>query len=105
MPQSAARDPFVRPRSRGALLVTVNGVVVLIAERRGARIAVRPDTAAATVTAAVQALIGHLVRLASKTSWWRRSTGSPRAGAQYVDAFQAAGLRRGTAGLRFYRKV
>lgn len=85
--------------------MTVNGVVILIAEQRGARIAVRPDTAPATVTAAVQALISHLVRLASKDVVVETIDGQPASGSEYVDAFQAAGLRRGTAGLRFYRKV
>jgi ATP-dependent helicase Lhr and Lhr-like helicase len=105
LPQAPGRDPFVRWRSRGALLVTVSGVVILIAEQRGARVAVRADSSAATVTVAVQALIGHLVRLASKDIVVETIDGQPASGSRYLDAFQAAGMRRGTAGLRFYRRV
>ena len=49
-----ARDAFVRPRSRSALLVTIEGVVVLIAERRGARVVIRPDTRTSSVTRAAR---------------------------------------------------
>jgi ATP-dependent Lhr-like helicase len=105
LPTSPERDPFVRPRSRGALLATVNGVVVAIAERRGARIAIRPDTPHDTVTTAVRAIVVHLVERTSRDLVIETIDGQPASGSQYLDAFVAAGMRRGTTGLRYYRRV
>src|SRR5437016_2285236 len=38
LPADPARDAFVKPKSRGSLLVTIDGVVVMLVERRGERI-------------------------------------------------------------------
>jgi ATP-dependent Lhr-like helicase len=105
MPTSQERDPFVRPRSRGALLVTVGGIVVLIAERRGARIAIRPGTVDVAVTAAARALIGHLVEHVRGDVSIETIDGQPASGSAYLNAFLEADLKRGTAGLRYYRRV
>src|SRR6185437_8339168 len=101
LPTSPERDPFVRPRSRGALLATVNGAVVAIAERRGARVVIRPDTPHDVVTAAVRALVAHLTARTSRDLVVETIDGQPASGSQYLDAFLAAGLRRGTTGLRY----
>ncbi|MDB4878163.1 MAG: associated domain protein [Gemmatimonadetes bacterium] len=105
MPQSAERDPFVKPRSRGALLVTVDGIVMMIAERRGARIVIRPETPDVVVTEAARALLAHLVEQVSRDIAVETIDGQPASGSRYLDAFRAAGFKRGTTGLRFYRKV
>ncbi len=103
MPQDPARDPFVKPRSRGALLVTIDGVVVMIAERRGARVAVRPETPDADVTRAAGALAEYLLARTTKDLIVETIDGVPASGSARLDAFVAAGFRRGTTGLRFYR--
>ena len=101
--RKAARDAFVRPRSRGALLVTIDGVVVMIVERRGERIMIRPDSADAAVTERPVRWLRIVARLVA-TSPWRPSPMASRRASKYLDAFLAAGFNRGTAGLRYYRK-
>jgi ATP-dependent Lhr-like helicase len=105
MPHDPSRDPFVRSRSRGALLVTIDGVVVLTAERRGARITVRPGCSDATLTRAVAMLVAHLSARSDRDVTVETIDGQPASGSRYVDAFRAAGLKRGTTGLRFYQKL
>jgi hypothetical protein len=102
IPGDPARDPFVRPRSRGALLVTVGGVVTMIAERRGARVVVRSDTADSLVTRCVQALVAHLSARTRRDIVIETIDGQPASGSRYAEAFRLAGFRRGTAGLRYY---
>ena len=103
MPQDPARDSFVRARGRGSLLVTMDGVVVMIAERRGARVTVRPDTADSVVIRAAQTLASHLAARTSRDVIVETVDGQPASGSRYADAFRAAGFRRGTTGLRFYQ--
>ena len=105
MPHDPARDPFVRPRSRGALLVTIDGVVVLIAERRGERLVVRPGATAGDVTRAASALVAHLGARTSGDLVVETIDAQPAAASNHLDALVAAGFRRGSAGLRFYRGV
>jgi ATP-dependent helicase Lhr and Lhr-like helicase len=105
MPTDPARDAFVRPRSRGALLVTVAGVVLMIAERRGASLIVRPGTLAEQVTRAAAALITHLVERTPRDVIVETIDGQPASGSAHLDAFRAAGFRRSTTGLRYYRAV
>jgi ATP-dependent Lhr-like helicase len=105
MPHDPSRDPFVRSRSRGALLVTIDGVVVMTAERRGARITVRPGCSDATLTRAVATLVAHLSAHSDRDVTVETIDGQPASGSRYVDAFRAAGLKRGTTGLRFYQKL
>ncbi len=100
-----ARDAFVRPRSRGSLLVTIEGVVVLVAERRGARVAIRPDTADARVTSAVKALVAHVLARVGRDLTVETIDGQPPSGSKHLDAFVAAGFRRSASGLRYYRRV
>lgn len=104
MPQDPARDPFVRPRSRGALLVTIDGVVVLMAERRGERVVTRPGVPDTEITRAATALAEHLRARTSRDLTIETIDGVPASGAARLDAFRAAGFKRGTTGLRYYRK-
>jgi ATP-dependent helicase Lhr and Lhr-like helicase len=105
VPTDPARDAFVRPRSRGALLVAIDGVVVMIAERRGERVRVRPGTSAEQVTKAARALVDHLVSRSPRDVIVETIDGVPASGSPLLDAFTAAGFRRGTTGLRFYRSL
>jgi hypothetical protein len=104
MPQDPARDAFVRPRSRGALLVTIDGVVVMIAERRGARLLVRPGTADGVVTGVAATLAAHLhARTSGGDIVVETIDGQSASSSSFGDAFVAAGFRRGTAALRHYK--
>jgi ATP-dependent Lhr-like helicase len=103
MAPDPARHAFVRPRTRGALLVSVNGSVVMIAERRGERIAIRPETSAGDVTLAASALAEHLLARTTKDLVVATIDGVPASDSPWRDAIVAAGFRRGTTGLRYYR--
>ncbi|MEP6494648.1 MAG: DEAD/DEAH box helicase [bacterium] len=105
MPQDPARDLFVRPRSRGALLVTINGIVVMIAEGRGARIAIRAELEPAVVTRAAAALAAHLAPRVSRDISVETINGQPASGSAHLDSFRDAGFKRGTGGLHYYRSV
>jgi ATP-dependent Lhr-like helicase len=103
MPHDAARDPFVKPRSRGALLVTFDGAVVMIAERRGERILIRPSTPEAIVTRGGAALVAHFSDQTTRDLVVETIDGQPASGSMHLDAFRAAGFRRGRVGLRHCR--
>ena len=104
LPGDPARDPFVRPRSRGALLVCIDGIVMMIAERRGERIVVRPDTSDAIVTSCARALVAHLSSRVKRDLIVETIDRQPASGSRYVEAFRAAGFKRGTSGLRHYHQ-
>jgi ATP-dependent Lhr-like helicase len=103
MSQDPSRDPFVRPRSRGALLVLVRGTVVMIADRRGSRIVVRPDTSDEIVALATKALLARLLEQSDRDIVVETIDGQPASGSRFIDVFRDAGFRRGTVGLRYYR--
>lgn len=103
MPGDPSRDSFVKPRSRGALLVTIDGIVVLIAERRGERVVIRPGTSAEDVTRAAHTLVAHLLARSTRDLTIETIDGVPASGSSHLDAFRAAGFRRGSTGLRYYR--
>ncbi|MFI5230434.1 MAG: hypothetical protein ACHQWU_15270, partial [Gemmatimonadales bacterium] len=105
MPTDPARDPFVRPRSRGALLVTLSAGVVIIAERRGARLTIRPGAPADQVTRAASALAAHLLDRTARDIVVETVDGQPASGSAHADALRAAGFRRSTTGFRYYRAV
>jgi ATP-dependent Lhr-like helicase len=102
---SDARDPFVRPRSRSSLLISIDGVVVIIAERRGARLMVRPETGEADVTRAAAALASYLLARTTRDVTIETINGQLASSSAYVDAFRAAGFRPGMSGLRYYRAL
>jgi hypothetical protein len=105
MSQDPARDAFVRPRSSGALLVTLDGRVVMIAERRGERIVIRPDASAADVTKAARAVAEHLAARTARDLTVETIDGRAAALSGFADSFIAAGFKRSSGGLRFYRAV
>jgi hypothetical protein len=53
----------------------------------------------------VRAIVVHLVERTSRDLVIETIDGQPASGSQYLDAFVAAGMRRGTTGLRYYRRV
>jgi ATP-dependent Lhr-like helicase len=57
----AEADPLSRPRGTGAMLVTINGVVIVSAEGRGKRLRVREGASAAQARDAVAVLLDKLV--------------------------------------------
>ena len=99
-----ARDAFVRPRSSSALLVVLDGRVVMIAERRGARIVVRPESDEASVTRAAAGLVRHLSARIRRDVVLETIDGQPAATSPHAQAFAAAGFRRGTTELRLLRR-
>jgi len=99
------RDAFVRGHSRGSLIVTIDGVATLIAERRGERVTIRPDASEANVSAAVNAFATHLMSRVKRDLAVETINGQPAGGSRFLDAFVAAGFRRATSGLRYYRSV
>ena len=105
MPQDPARDPFVRPRGASALVVTLDGVAIMIAERRGSRISVRPDAPADAIERAGLALAARLTRRAAADVVIDTIDGQPAAASAHASVFVAAGFTRGPSELRCYRRV
>ena len=103
IPGDPARDPFVRPRSSSALLVAIGGRVVLIAERRGSRVVVRPEADEAIVARAAEALIRHLSSRLRRDLVLETIDGQPAAASPQATAFEKAGFRRGRTDLRYLR--
>jgi hypothetical protein len=66
---------------------------------------VRPGTSAEQVTKAARALVDHLVSRSPRDVIVETIDGVPASGSPLLDAFTAAGFRRGTTGLRFYRSL
>jgi hypothetical protein len=87
------------------VLVSIDGVVVMIAERRGARVVVRPETSDAHVTRAAAALAAYLLARTTRDVIIETINGQLASGSAYVDAFRAAGFRPGMSGLRYYRAL
>ncbi|HJU90572.1 MAG TPA: hypothetical protein VJ672_14375, partial [Gemmatimonadaceae bacterium] len=104
------RDPLTRPRGTGALLVTRNCRVILAAEGRGNRVMLASGLTEQEVTAAVSALVRHV--FAGMSPLRRRKPvtttlidGVPANASPHVDAFMAAGFKRGTDGLQWWGEV
>src|SRR5262249_20134664 len=98
-----ARDPFVRPRSSSALLVVLGGRVVMIAERRGSRVVVRPETDELTVAKAAEAFVHHFYARTRRDLVLETIDGQPAATSSHAGVFASAGFRRGTTELRLLR--
>jgi ATP-dependent Lhr-like helicase len=105
MPQDPARDSFVRPRSRSALLVTIEGAVVMIAERRAARITIRPGTPHDQIASAARALTAHVQRRARRDITIETIDGQPATTSSHAEAFRSVGFKRETSGLRYLRTL
>ncbi|HKW48523.1 MAG TPA: hypothetical protein VJN70_13835, partial [Gemmatimonadaceae bacterium] len=95
---------IARRRSRGALLATRAGEVILVAEGRGRRLTIRAGVSLADLTDAARALLRRLV----EANDGRRDVtietidGIPAAASSYAAAFSAAGFRAISSGLRYY---
>jgi hypothetical protein len=83
--------------------VAVGGRVVLIAERRGSRVAVRPETDEATVARAAEALVKHLSSRLRRDLVLETIDGQPSAASPHAAAFEKAGFRRGRTDMRYLR--
>jgi hypothetical protein len=57
------------------------------------------------VTRAAAALVGHLVERTTRDVIVETIDGQPASGSAHSDALRAAGFRRSTTGLRYYRAV
>ena len=107
--QGVESDPISRPRGSGALLVTVDGTVVLSAEGHGRRIAIRPGAAPSVIRAAVSALVGHIT--SGRGVGHRRDVvaetidGESAASSGWAQAFFDAGFRRDGQSLRYYAAI
>ncbi|HEX3868090.1 MAG TPA: hypothetical protein VHV78_15110, partial [Gemmatimonadaceae bacterium] len=104
-PGDAARDAFVRTHGRASLVVTIDGTALMIVERRGERILIRPAATAEAVTHAAQAVAEHVSRRTRRDMVVQSIDGQPASGSRWVDAFRAAGFNLSTAGLRYYLAV
>jgi ATP-dependent Lhr-like helicase len=95
---------LARKRTRGALLATRAGEVILVAEGRGRRVRIRAGVSLLDLTDAARALASRLV----DANEGRRDVtietidGAPAAGSPYAPPFAAAGFRTTASGLRFY---
>jgi hypothetical protein len=87
------------------LLVAIRGRVLLIAERRGSRVVVRPDADDALVTRAVEALIRHLSSRVRRDLVLELIDGERAAANRHAEAFVRAGFKRDTSALRFFRSA
>jgi ATP-dependent Lhr-like helicase len=102
-------DPMTRPRGSGALLVTVSGAVVVTAEARGRRMSIRPDIDREVLSAALTALVSHLV--SSPGSIRRHDVvaetinGEPAGASDLGNVFLEAGFRREGRSLRYYAAI
>jgi ATP-dependent Lhr-like helicase len=98
----ASGDSFARPRDARSLLVLRGGRVVLTSDARARSVAVRPGLDRPGVTAAVQALVRHVVGRRARDVVVERIDGQGATTSAHAPAFIDAGLRLTTAGLRFY---
>jgi ATP-dependent Lhr-like helicase len=99
-------DPLARPRGAGALLVTIAGRVVVVAEGRGTKLRVRADATPTEVSSAARALAEWLV--ARQRRGRRRDVvvetvdGERAVGSRWVSALREAGFKGMGTGLRYY---
>jgi ATP-dependent helicase Lhr and Lhr-like helicase len=98
-------DALARPRGAGALVVTLAGRVVLVAEGRGTKLRVRGDAAPEEVRSAARALAERLIARQGRR---RRDVvvetvdGERAAGSKWADALRESGFKGMGTGLRYY---
>jgi ATP-dependent Lhr-like helicase len=95
-------DSFARPRGSRQLLVTRRGQVLLTSDHRARHVMIRDGLDAAIVAAAVGALIGHVGARRARDLIVEQINGANAATSPHTPAFQQAGLRLTTSGLRYY---
>jgi ATP-dependent Lhr-like helicase len=96
-------DSFARPRGTRRLLVTRRGQVLLTADHRARSVMVRDGLDPDTLTATVAALVQHVGTRRSRDLVIEQIDGVSAATSPHTAAFQRAGLRLTTAGLRHYK--
>jgi ATP-dependent helicase Lhr and Lhr-like helicase len=107
--ESIVRGSIVRPRGAGALLFTRRGVVLMNAEGRGRRIAIAPECGREDVVSAARMLGEYLTRgpaageRAAREPRIEMIDGEPAGTSARAEAVLAAGWRRATDGLVYYR--
>ncbi len=101
-----AADPLARPRGVGAVLVTIDGRIVLTAERRGGRLSVREGATRDEIVLAARTLT---MRLTAGGRGGRRRdvltetiNGERAASSRYTDALLDSGYRRMGMALRYF---
>jgi hypothetical protein len=92
------------------VLVTRRGIVLLSAERRGRRLAIREATDAGTVAAAAREWLAFVQRGQASARRRRDITietidGVPAMRSAHGDALRAAGFRLTSEGLRWYATI
>jgi ATP-dependent Lhr-like helicase len=104
-----AADPMARPRGAGALLVTIEGRIVLTAEGRGARLRTAEGATPAEVGAAARAvaerLTAHRGALRQRDIVVDTIDGERAASSRWRDAMRDAGFRSMGTGLRYYVQI
>jgi ATP-dependent helicase Lhr and Lhr-like helicase len=95
-------DSFSRPRGSRQLLVTRRGQVLLTADHRARHVMIREGLDVETVTASVAALVRHVGARRARDLVIEQINGGSAATSAHTPAFQQAGLRLTTAGLRYY---
>ena len=98
----AEMNAMPRPRDPRALLVTRNGEVILTADARMRWVRVRSGTTPDGITAAVTALLNHVVTRRARDITIETIDGERAPTSEHVKAFVDAGLRLIPAGLRYY---
>ena len=107
--EGAEPDPLGRPRGAGAMLVTLEGRIILTSESRGTRLRVATDARTDDVIEAARTLGDRLVRRYGKAR--RRDVtvetidGERAAGSRWAEAFVEAGYRAMATSLRYYAGV
>ena len=106
--EGAEADPLGRPRGAGALLVTLEGRIILAAEARGSRVRVAERASTDDVIEAARSLGERLVKRYGKArqrdAIVETIDGERSAGSRWADAFVEAGFRVMSNSLRFYAK-
>jgi len=100
-----ATDPLARPRGAGALLVTVDGRIVLTAEGRGKRLRVRDELAPDVLRSAIAALVARLGRADGEKRHdvvVETVDGESAATSAHAEALREAGFRSMGSAMRFY---
>jgi hypothetical protein len=98
----AGTDAFARARGARTILVTLRGRVILTADARARTFTVRPDLDAGLATAAVREIVRHVSARRPRDFVVETIDGENAATSRLAGAFLEAGLRRTTAGLRYY---
>ena len=103
-------DPMTRPRGSGALLVTIDGVVVVSTEGRGRRITIRADAEPEAIRAAVATLVSHLTAVRGATGRkpdvvTETMNGEPAGTSESAQVLLEAGFRREGLALRYYASI